>query len=267
MTKLTHIQEYHTPVEKTGQLSWMLDLGLLTAAAVCVLVTTVAGGLWVHRSREAPAMVLNVAPGVDPDLAEAHAGPMGAPLLWMAKKGDATVYLFGSVHLLPPGTTWMDQRLFVAFDSADQVWFETRNLDLLPPVTDSRVTVGADVALFRRAKVLDKAVGGFEADRSPRGRPGTGFSDDGVNVSVKAWQTGDQKAMTAHVKALAKSDPEIYRWLLSDRHKAWLPRIEGMLDGQGTSFVTLGAAHMVGPDGIVAELRRRGYEVSRMDVR
>ncbi|WP_040308581.1 TraB/GumN family protein [Asticcacaulis biprosthecium] len=267
MTKLIRIQEYQGPVEKTGQLSWALDLSLLSAAAVCVVITTVAGGLWVNRSREAPAIVLKVAPGADRDLAEAQAGPMGAPLLWVAKKGDATVYLFGSVHLLPPGTTWMDQRLFVAFDSADQAWFESRNLDRLPPVTDSQVTVGADVALFRRAKMLDKSVGGFEADRSPRGKAGTGFSDDGVNVTVAAWQRGDQKAMTTHVKALAKSDPEIYRWLLSDRHKAWLPRIEGMMNTPGTAFVTLGAAHMVGPDGIVAELRRRGYDVARMDVR
>ncbi|WP_162148497.1 TraB/GumN family protein [Asticcacaulis sp. AC402] len=267
MTKLINFRECQAPVEKTGQLSWALDVSLLSAAAACVVVTTVAGGLWLNRSREAPGVVLNVTAGQDPDVAEARAGPMGAPLLWVAKKGDATVYLFGSVHLLPPGTVWADQRLFVAFDSADQVWFETRNLDRLPPVNDSRLTAGADVSLFRRARLLDKSVGGFEADRSPRGKAGTGFSDDGVNVSLEAWRRGDQKAMTQHVMALAKSDPDIYRWLLSDRHKAWLPRIEGMMNEPGTSFVTLGASHMVGPEGIVAQLRQRGYDVTRMDVR
>ena len=267
MTKITNIQEYQPPVEKTGQLSWMLDLGLLATAAVCVVVTTVGAGLWLNRSREAPAVVLNITAGQDPDMAEAQAGPMGAPLLWVAKKDNATVYLFGSVHLMPPGTVWMDQRLFAAFDSADQVWFETRNLDNLPAVKDSRVTVGADVALFRRAKLLDKSVGGFEADRSPRGKPGTGFSDDGVNVGLEAWHRGDQATMTRHVTILAQSDPEIYRWLIADRHKAWMPRIEGMMKEPRTSFVTLGASHMVGPDGIVAQLRERGYTVTRMDVR
>ncbi len=58
--------------------------------------------------------------------------PTGAPLLWKVSSGSATVYLFGSIHYLPAGTTWMDKRLFQAFDSADAAWFEVPDLDALP---------------------------------------------------------------------------------------------------------------------------------------
>lgn len=266
MTKLTNIQEYQGVPEKTGQLSWLLDLGIILTAAACVVVTTVAAGISLHGSRQAPASIIAFNDQGDATAIEARSGPMGAPLLWVAKDRDSTVYLFGSVHLMPQDTDWMDQRLFAAFDSADQVWFETPNLDRLPPVGDSQLSAGADLALFHRARVLDKRVGGFEGNRQPDGRHGTGFSDDGVNVDVKAWLSGDQKAMTEQVVTRAKSDPEIYRLLLRDRNAAWLPRIQGLVDEPGVSFVTLGAAHMVGPDGIVAQLRKRGVKVTRMDV-
>ncbi len=56
----------------------------------------------------------------------------GAPLLWKVSSGKATVYLFGSIHLLPSGSQWMDTRLFRAFDTADAAWFEVPDLDALP---------------------------------------------------------------------------------------------------------------------------------------
>ena len=265
MTKITHLQERFAPAEKTGQFSWALDAGIIVTAAVCVVVTTVAVGVSMHASKHVAPVMMTFTDQRDATEVEARSGPTGAPLLWVAKDGDSTVYLFGSVHLLPQGTDWMDQRLFAAFDSANQVWFETQNLDRLPAIGDKHLKAGADQALFHRAQVMGKRVGGFEANRSTSGRLGTGFSDDGVNVTVEAWRSGDQKTMTEQVKARAAADPEIYRLLLSDRNKTWLPRIEAMMQEPGTSFVTLGAAHMVGSDGIVAQLRRNGVTVTRMD--
>ncbi|MBW8881306.1 MAG: TraB/GumN family protein, partial [Asticcacaulis sp.] len=221
MTKSIRIEEVSMAPARAGPLAWVRDVGIVATAAVCVAVTTVAAGIALHGSRNA-APVIAFAGDADPSAAEAQAGPMGAPLLWVVRTETSTVYLFGSVHLMPAGAEWMDQRLFAAFDGADQVWFESPNLDRLPPVGDNRLSAGADAALFRRARVLDKRVGGFERNRSPLGRYGTGFSDDGVNVSLDAWRKGDQKAMTQQVAARAKSDPEIYRLLLSERNQAWL---------------------------------------------
>jgi len=51
------------------------------------------------------------------------------PLLWMIRDGVASVYLFGSIHVMKPGTVWLTPDLQQHFDSANQVWFEVADLD------------------------------------------------------------------------------------------------------------------------------------------
>ncbi|HLI66504.1 MAG TPA: TraB/GumN family protein [Caulobacteraceae bacterium] len=46
------------------------------------------------------------------------------PPIWVAHKGDATVVLFGSVHVLPPDVDWEPDALRAAIAKADDVWFE-----------------------------------------------------------------------------------------------------------------------------------------------
>ena len=46
------------------------------------------------------------------------------PPLWIARGARGTVYLFGSIHLLPRGLNWMPPALGTALASANEVWFE-----------------------------------------------------------------------------------------------------------------------------------------------
>lgn len=46
------------------------------------------------------------------------------PALWVVRDADSTVYLFGTIHLLKPGTAWGSAKVDAAFDSATDVWFE-----------------------------------------------------------------------------------------------------------------------------------------------
>jgi uncharacterized protein YbaP (TraB family) len=53
------------------------------------------------------------------------AGPASAsPPVWVVKSRTATLVLFGSVHLLPPGLRWEPPKLTRALARADEVWFE-----------------------------------------------------------------------------------------------------------------------------------------------
>ena len=53
------------------------------------------------------------------------AGPACArPPLWIAHGRHATLYLFGSVHLLPPGFDWAPEALAAALPKAREIWFE-----------------------------------------------------------------------------------------------------------------------------------------------
>lgn len=39
--------------------------------------------------------------------------------MWVVRDADTTIYLFGTVHLLPPGLAWRQDQLRAAFDAAD----------------------------------------------------------------------------------------------------------------------------------------------------
>jgi tetratricopeptide (TPR) repeat protein len=51
--------------------------------------------------------------------------------------------------------------------------------------------------------------------------------------------------------------------LFKRRNRAWIPALE-KLAVTGHAFVAVGAGHLVGPDGVVALLRAKGYKVTRV---
>ncbi len=84
-------------------------------------------------------------------------------------------------------------------------------------------------------------------------------------ASLKAaWRKGDRDKIREIAIAPIKTDfPVVYNQLLADRNKAWLPRIEAMLKTKEIEFVLVGAAHLVGEDGILKQLAARGYSIQR----
>ena len=63
------------------------------------------------------------------------------PAMWLAHKGDTRIWLFGSVHLLPPGIEWRSEILESALQNADAVYFEAI-VDLEDPGADAREAMG-----------------------------------------------------------------------------------------------------------------------------
>ncbi len=47
------------------------------------------------------------------------ADAISGPALWQLSDEDTTIYLFGTVHVLPDGVEWYDARIARAFDAAD----------------------------------------------------------------------------------------------------------------------------------------------------
>lgn len=46
------------------------------------------------------------------------------PALWEVKSRTATVYLFGTIHLLKPSARWETPRIKAAFERSDELWLE-----------------------------------------------------------------------------------------------------------------------------------------------
>jgi uncharacterized protein YbaP (TraB family) len=64
------------------------------------------------------------------------------PPVWVAHGPEATVVLFGSVHILPDKLDWEPQALTDALKDADELWFET-------PIDAGGLLEGARLALAR----------------------------------------------------------------------------------------------------------------------
>ena len=55
----------------------------------------------------------------------ATASSLAAPALWKVSDADSSVWLFGSIHLLPPDTEWRSPAFEEILAAADRVYFET----------------------------------------------------------------------------------------------------------------------------------------------
>jgi uncharacterized protein YbaP (TraB family) len=82
-----------------------------------------------------------------------------------------------------------------------------------------------------------------------------------IQPMVDAWGAGDQKKLDVLVNGDLDEFPAARKALLDDRNARWLPQIEAMLGEKHTFFITVGAGHLTGPQGIPALLRKAGYTV------
>jgi uncharacterized protein YbaP (TraB family) len=270
-----------------------------------------------------------------------HADGPG-PALWVVRDADSTLYLFGTVHVLRPTTTWGTERIERAFDEADELWLEISNPNdqaaLVPLIQQHGVdptqrltlkltpgqltlfdnaarTIGADAAamdhlrpwlaaltlsvapltragydpqsgvelvLKARAEAADKPVHGFETvDQQVRILAGfeeadqmafltsalDAFEDAPVDLDrlVEGWARGDVAVIEElGIEDMRDESEALYQALLVRRNTDWAGQIQRMLEGQGTAFIAVGAAHLAGEDSVRAILESRGVDVERV---
>lgn len=92
-----------------------LGAALISAALSVAALTTIA------LLGAAPAIAQQTGPEAAPSTDAATAGPA----LWRIRDADSTIWVFGSVHALPPGVEWRRPAFDAALATADVVYFET----------------------------------------------------------------------------------------------------------------------------------------------
>lgn len=87
----------------------------------------------------------------------------------------------------------------------------------------------------------------------------------GIDALTRMWVTGDEDALVEMTKASAENQ-EYYKALIIDRNLTMTSKIEGYLndDQNVTRMIVVGAAHMLGHDGIVTHLKNDGYSVTKL---
>ena len=62
-------------------------------------------------------------PAAEPS-AKAEPALIAKPALWKVSDKDTTIYLFGTIHLLKPGTRWFEGKIKTAFDASNELVIE-----------------------------------------------------------------------------------------------------------------------------------------------
>lgn len=142
-------------------------------------------------------------------------------------------------------------------------------------------TLGVDRQLAQRAKETSKPVSGLETserqfdllDGLPPGLQEMMLRQSLAEVAqigkvvgamVRAWRNGDVAAAETFFLASMKEYPELQEKIIDQRNRAWLPQIERLLKSQEDVLVVVGAAHLIGKNGVIELLKGRGYKVEQM---
>ena len=82
---------------------------------------------------------------------------------------------------------------------------------------------------------------------------------------ANAWRKGDAEKIDEYIVAELRTKlPHVYKKLFTDRNSKWLPMIEAYMNTPETEFILVGAGHLVGSEGIIALLRKKGYTVDKL---
>lgn len=266
------------------------------------------------------------------------------PAMWVVKDADSTIYLFGSVHMLPKDMAWETPKIKAALKDATEIWFEipdpadqqkavaevlptllTKGLSIDKPLSqrlkpdefakveagakaisiDVRVidvmqpwlaavilssapvmkggydpASGVEVVLQKESAAQGDQIKAFESlsqqlsffsDLSEaiqldylRSVLDGGDAKGDLDQMAKAWASADLAALEKGVVGEAKREsPALYDALIVRRNVAWADQIAERLKGSGVSFIAVGAGHLVGPDSVQAQLKKKGIEAKR----
>jgi uncharacterized protein YbaP (TraB family) len=278
-------------------------------------------------------------PAVADDASVVYAKMPAHPALWTVHGSKGTVYLFGSVHLLPPQVDWHTKEIDAAFAKSDILVFEIA-LDadaqqqmmayivahgMLPAgqhlremiSPEARAELDADLTKLHLAPAdidqmqpwlaaLTLEISGIaknnyapsagvdqQMQANPQGKPIIGLET--VDQQMALLSSGDPRAQLQSFEAGLKTSaeaangsigplldawmhgrvdrlahltteelakyPEAKKAMFDDRNRAWVKKIVTFLDQPKVYFITVGAGHLAGPDGVPALLRAEGYKV------
>jgi len=141
---------------------------------------------------------------------------------------------------------------------------------------------GVDMYMYRKGVQDKKSIEKLETVEQQMGfiaTMGDGYEESFINYSLNdlhgtqdgflemlaAWRKGDDKLLVSMFVGQAKVRmPLVYHKLIADRNSDWLPMIDKFGKSENKEFILVGVAHLVGPDGILEALKKKGYQIEKL---
>jgi uncharacterized protein YbaP (TraB family) len=107
---------------------------------------------------------------------------------------------------------------------------------------------------------------------------GTGYENEYIQYTVEElgntakemeqllpdWKNGTSIYVETAIAEMKNKFPKAYNSTLPERNNAWLPKIENYLSDKTGAFVVVGLMHLLGEDGLLAQLQSKGYTVKQV---
>ena len=140
---------------------------------------------------------------------------------------------------------------------------------------------GVDQFFLDKAKAQGKKITGLESAEiqiQTLANMGKGQEDELVLSTIKdlkktpefmaemknAWRIGDLAVLEAiGIKKMNAEFPDLNQGLLTTRNNAWLPKIKAMLGTPDKELILVGALHLAGSEGVLAQLKKQAYVVEQ----
>mgnify|MGYP000052715766 CR=1 FL=1 len=89
--------------------------------------------------------------------------------------------------------------------------------------------------------------------------------EESMEGMISAWRSGDTELLESmFVTEMREQAPQVYETLLRSRNLNWVPPLIEMLGDEDIEFVLVGAAHLVGEDGLLTLLGQEGYVIEQL---
>ncbi len=85
-----------------------------------------------------------------------------------------------------------------------------------------------------------------------------------IGKIIAAWHRGEAEEIDRVMNEEMEDDSKFRELLLTERNANWVPEVEKAIKGSENVMFLVGAAHLVGKDSVVDLLRKKGYEVKKV---
>jgi uncharacterized protein YbaP (TraB family) len=188
-------------------------------------------------------------------------------------------------------STWNALQVFsdkTQYPLRQTMMFNPAMISILITLTESRklgVSDGVDVYYDQLARSDNKKLGELETSDDVIGymksfsqedpnkiimstlNDAEHLGDDLGNM-ITAWKVGDVDKLQEDLgEKMRKETPNAYQSLVINRNEKWFPKIEAMFKTPEIEMVLVGSLHLSGKEGLLAMLKKKGYQVKILTIK
>jgi uncharacterized protein YbaP (TraB family) len=128
---------------------------------------------------------------------------------------------------------------------------------------DSKETMGLETVEFQMNLLTDLSKEEGEAMLKSTIKEAQDLKKE-LGELMDAWKTGNSSNLEKLLKEAGEEGTALYKTMLTDRNERWVPQIEDLLKQDKPTLVIVGAAHLVGKQGVVELLKARKWKVTQL---